>query len=50
MKILLATVAAALIAAFLYADRKWRQWMAARQRDRENESDNESRNKSDGNR
>jgi hypothetical protein len=34
MKILIAILAAALIAAFLFADYKWRQWMAARRRDR----------------
>jgi hypothetical protein len=34
MKILIAILAAALIAAFLFADYKWRQWIAARRRDR----------------
>jgi hypothetical protein len=35
MKILLAIVAAAVIAASIYADYKWRQWMAERRRDRQ---------------
>jgi hypothetical protein len=34
MKIFIAIFAAVLIAAFLFADWKWRQWMAARRRDR----------------
>jgi hypothetical protein len=35
MKILLAILAAVLILASLYADYKWRQWIAARKRDRQ---------------
>jgi general stress protein CsbA len=35
MKILLIILAAVLIAASLYADYKWRQWIAARKRDRQ---------------
>jgi hypothetical protein len=32
MKILLAIIAAAIVVGSLYADYKWRQWMAARRR------------------
>jgi hypothetical protein len=35
MKIFIAILAAALIAALLFADYKWRRWMAARRRDRQ---------------
>ena len=35
MKILLGILAVALVAASLFADYKWRQWLAARKRDRE---------------
>jgi hypothetical protein len=35
MKILLAILAVVLVAASLFADYKWRQWMAARRRDRQ---------------
>ena len=35
MKILIAIFAVVLIAAFLFADYKWRRWMAARRRDRQ---------------
>ena len=35
MKILLAIIAVVLVAATVYADYKWRQWMAARRRDRQ---------------
>jgi hypothetical protein len=35
MKIFIAILAAVFIAAFLFADCKWRQWMAARRRDRQ---------------
>lgn len=35
MKLLLAILAAALVAASLFADYKWRQWIAARKRDRQ---------------
>lgn len=35
MKILLGILAVVLIAASLFADYKWRQWVAARKRDRE---------------
>jgi hypothetical protein len=35
MKILLGILAAVLIAAFVFADYKWRHWMAARRRDRQ---------------
>jgi len=35
MKIFIAFLAAVFIAAFLFADYKWRQWMAARRRDRQ---------------
>jgi hypothetical protein len=37
MKILLGVGALLLVAASLIADYKWRQWMAARQRERESE-------------
>jgi hypothetical protein len=35
MKILLAIVVVLVVAASLYADYKWRQWMTARRRDRQ---------------
>jgi general stress protein CsbA len=35
MKLALAILAVLLIAASLYADYKWRQWIAARKRDRQ---------------
>jgi len=35
MKILLGILAIAVVAASLFADYKWRQWMAARRRERE---------------
>jgi len=35
MKYLLATLAIVFITGTLFADYKWRQWMAARKRDRE---------------
>jgi hypothetical protein len=35
MKILLGILAVVLAAASLFADYKWRQWMAARHRDRQ---------------
>jgi hypothetical protein len=35
MKIILGILAIVVIAASLFADYKWRQWMAARKRDRE---------------
>ena len=41
MKLLLAILAIVLVAASLYADYKWRQWIAARRRDR-NHSDSRS--------
>jgi hypothetical protein len=34
MKIFLAIIAVVLVAALLFADYKWRQWIAARKRDR----------------
>jgi hypothetical protein len=34
MKILLAIIVVLLVAASIYADYKWRQWMATRRRDR----------------
>jgi hypothetical protein len=34
MKIFLAILVVVLVAASLFADYKWRQWMAARRRDR----------------
>jgi hypothetical protein len=34
MKFLLATIVVLLVAAAIYADHKWRQWIAARRRDR----------------
>jgi hypothetical protein len=34
MKFLLAAIVVLLVAASIYADRKWRQWIAARRRDR----------------
>jgi hypothetical protein len=35
MKIILGIIAVLIIAASLFADYKWRQWMAARRRDRQ---------------
>ena len=35
MKVLLAIVVAVVIAGSLFADYKWRQWIAARKRDRQ---------------
>jgi general stress protein CsbA len=35
MKLLLAILAVVLVAASFYADYKWRQWLAARKRDRQ---------------
>jgi hypothetical protein len=35
MKILLGILALVLVAASFFADYKWRQWMAARRRDRQ---------------
>jgi hypothetical protein len=35
MKILLGILAVLLVAASLFADYKWRKWMAARRRDRQ---------------
>jgi hypothetical protein len=35
MKILLGILAIVLVAASFFADHKWRQWMAARRRDRQ---------------
>jgi hypothetical protein len=35
MKILLAIIVVALVVVSIYADYKWRQWMAARRRDRQ---------------
>jgi hypothetical protein len=35
MKILLAIVVVAVVLGTIYADYKWRQWMAARRRDRQ---------------
>jgi hypothetical protein len=35
MKIILIVVVLVLVAASLFADYKWRQWMAARRRDRQ---------------
>ena len=35
MKILLGILAALVVAGSLYADYKWRQWMAIRRRDRQ---------------
>lgn len=35
MKIILAILALLVIAATVFADYKWRQWMAARRRDRQ---------------
>jgi hypothetical protein len=35
MKIILGILAILVIAALLFADYKWRQWMAARRRDRQ---------------
>jgi hypothetical protein len=35
MKIILGILAVLIIAASLFADYKWRQWMAARRRDRQ---------------
>jgi hypothetical protein len=35
MKIFIGILAAVVVAASLFADYKWRQWMAARRRDRQ---------------
>ena len=35
MKILIGILAVLLVSAFLFADYKWRRWMAARRRDRQ---------------
>jgi hypothetical protein len=35
MKFAFIVIVMAIIAALVYADRKWRQWIAARQRDRD---------------
>jgi len=35
MKVVLGIVVLAVLAVFLFADYKWRQWMAARKRDRQ---------------
>jgi len=35
MKIVIIVVAVVLVAASVFADYKWRQWMAARRRDRQ---------------
>jgi hypothetical protein len=35
MKIILIAVATVLVAVFFYIDMKWRQWIAARRRDRQ---------------
>jgi hypothetical protein len=35
MKVFIGILAVVLVAAFLFADYKWRQWMAARRRDRQ---------------
>jgi general stress protein CsbA len=35
MKLLLTILAVVLVAASFYADYKWRQWLAARKRDRQ---------------
>jgi hypothetical protein len=37
MKIVLAIVAAVIIAGSLFADYKWRQWIAARRRERDSD-------------
>ncbi len=37
MKIVLAIVAILVVAASFFADYKWRQWMAARRRDSQND-------------
>lgn len=37
MKLILVIAAVVVIAASLFADYKWRRWMAARRRDREHE-------------
>lgn len=39
MKIVLIILAVLVIAASLFADYKWRQWMAARRRERDGDSD-----------
>jgi hypothetical protein len=38
MKIILAAVVALVIAGSLFADYKWRQWMAARRREHEDQN------------
>ena len=37
MKVFLVVVALLIVAGSLFADYKWRQWMEARRRDREND-------------
>jgi hypothetical protein len=44
MKILLGAGALILVAASLIADYKWRQWMAARRRERESEGNSSRHN------
>jgi hypothetical protein len=39
MKLVLAILAVIVIAGSLFADYKWKQWMAARRRDHQNPSD-----------
>lgn len=39
MKILLGILAVLVVAASFFADYKWRQWMAARRRDRQSPQD-----------
>jgi hypothetical protein len=38
MKVFLIIVAALIVAGSLFADYKWRQWMATRRRDQENDA------------
>jgi hypothetical protein len=48
MKVLLAIVAAVIVAASLFADYKWRRWMAARRAERGNYNSGNHSTHSDG--
>jgi hypothetical protein len=48
VKVLLAIVAAVIVAASLFADYKWRRWMAARRTERRNYNSSNHSTRSDG--
>jgi hypothetical protein len=48
MKVLLAIVAAVIVAASLFADYKWRRWMAARRAERHDYNSSNHSTRSDG--